>query len=121
MFLLYMDDDIEIVAVARALRAAGLDVLRSTDAGMRGADDEAHLDYARRMGGVLNTANRGDFARLNTSFAERGLLHGGIIIRANHHIGIGSQVRQILELAARVDAEAMRGQVFWIHRDSPDA
>ena len=58
----YLDDDVEELAVARALIAKGFDVIRSTEVGMRGADDEAHLERATAEGRVLISANRRDFS-----------------------------------------------------------
>jgi hypothetical protein len=57
-FPLYFDDDVESRALARGLMERGFDVLRATDAGMRGQPDAEHLAFATSAGRVLYTANR---------------------------------------------------------------
>jgi hypothetical protein len=64
-FALYLDDDSGGKPLTTALLRAAVDVIRATDAGMRGQPDEEHLTYATRVSRVLYSSNRGDFARLH--------------------------------------------------------
>ena len=69
--------------VIRALRARGVDVLTTTDAGLLGATDEKQLEYAHRERRVMITQDQ-DFLRL----AAAGFAHSGIAYaRVGNSIG----------------------------------
>jgi len=71
--------------VIRALRARGVDVLTTSDAGLLGASDESQLAHAHREGRVLVTQDQ-DFLRL----AAAGLAHSGIA-----YARVGSSIGEI--------------------------
>ena len=66
MLRLYMDEDFMRAALARGLRARGIDVLTAQEAGMIERSDPDHLAFAAGAGRVLCTFNVGDFWRLHS-------------------------------------------------------
>jgi predicted nuclease of predicted toxin-antitoxin system len=58
------------------LQAAGFEVIVPADAGLTGADDEVHFEFARAHGLVLITTNPRDFILLH----ERTSDHPGIFL-----------------------------------------
>ena len=68
----HLDEHIPFV-VAAALRRFGIDVTTTPEAGLRQADDLAHLAFARQEGRVLVTHDA-DFLRYHT----QGMAHTGI-------------------------------------------
>jgi predicted nuclease of predicted toxin-antitoxin system len=76
---LYTDEDIANL-VATLLRARGLDVLTTLDAGMAGCSDQQQLAYAAAQERCLLTHNRVDYERLHLSYIETRQQHSGIIV-----------------------------------------
>jgi predicted nuclease of predicted toxin-antitoxin system len=64
-------------AIARALASRGIDVTTSTQAGLVGADDAEHAEFAKREARVVFT-NDADFLAL----AAQGIDHAGIAYSA---------------------------------------
>jgi hypothetical protein len=120
MFPMYLDDDSERVALVAALRRAGIDVVRSTDAGMRGSDDAAHLEFATAQGRVLYSANRRDFAALHARLLANGRTHAGMILVTDQRIPVGQQIRRIIELQTSRDASQMQNVLEWLTRARHD-
>lgn len=60
---LHFDADAMQWAVAQGLRARGVDTITDHEAGMAGATDEEHLEFARDHGRVLSSFNVSDFFR----------------------------------------------------------
>jgi hypothetical protein len=69
---LYFDEHVPL-AVFRALRRRGIDVVRAQDVGLHPAEDEEHLAYATREGRVVMTQDA-DFLRLHAAGSQ----HRGI-------------------------------------------
>ncbi len=113
-FPLYFDDDSESVRVSRALAALGFDVLRATNAGMRGKSDAAHLEFAADAGRALVTGNRGDFLRLHGQYLHAKREHAGIIIILQQHYSIGEQIRRLQRLLEAKSAAEMRNWVEFL-------
>ena len=82
-------------AIASGLRRRSIDVTTSSDAGLLGADDREHVEYARREGRIIVTDDT-DFLAL----ADAGVAHPGIVYcrRATHTLG------QIIEHLVLIDA-----------------
>src|SRR5258708_3544996 len=74
-------------AVATALRRAGINVTTTNESGLRAADDETHLGFARTEGRVIVTRDQ-DFLR----FAGTGTAHAGIVFYTAGH-----SLREIIE------------------------
>jgi len=75
----YLDEDVA-VQVAPPLRALGLDVLTTRDAGRLRATDESQLEFAAREGRLLVTWNRDDFIEFSRRFAAEGRPHAGVLV-----------------------------------------
>ena len=111
---LYLDEDSINHALARALRARGVDVISALDADLIAADDETQLTYATAQGRVLVSCNIGDFLRLHDSFIAAKKDHAGIILIAQQQYGLGEQLRRILALIAALSVEAMHNRVEFL-------
>lgn len=75
----YLDEDVP-VQVAPALRALGLDVLTTRDAGRLQASDAAQLDFAAQQGRITITRNIKDFIPLSLQFERDGRAHAGVLL-----------------------------------------
>ncbi|HMQ51374.1 MAG TPA: DUF5615 family PIN-like protein [Anaerolineae bacterium] len=72
---LYLDDCVYSKRLQRLLVEAGHLVATPFEAGLSGADDGIHLDYAYRRQLILVTKDAGDFAAIH----EQGQPHFGIL------------------------------------------
>jgi hypothetical protein len=95
-FRLYLDEDSQAVALAEALRRAGLDVLRSQEAGMDRTDDPGQLAFATSQRRVIYTANARHFYALHVDYQRAGRSHAGIIVRTHQRYSVGEQARRVL-------------------------
>jgi hypothetical protein len=113
-FPLYFDDDSESTRVSQTLADRGFDVLRATDAGMRGKADREHLEFAGANSRVLVTANCGDFLQLHGEFLRSGQSHAGMVIVLQQHYSIGEQLRRLERLLRGKSAVEMRDWVVFL-------
>ena len=94
-------------AIAAGLRAHGVEVTTTADAGLLSAEDEDHIAYALETSRVVFTQDD-DFLRLNAAGVE----HGGIVFCAQRTRSIGRLIAGRLliweNLRARRDGEAGR-------------
>jgi hypothetical protein len=86
---LYVDHDSSAVAVVRALRERGIDVLTTQEAGLIRVPDGEQLAFATAEQRTLYTANRRDFARIHKQWMREGRTHTGIIVRSRQQVPIG--------------------------------
>jgi hypothetical protein len=112
-FPVYLDENIESIAIAMGLQARGVDVLRSLEAGMSGRSDDAQLEFATSLNRPLLTANRGDFASLHRRWLAQGRSHGGIIIAVQEE-SIGTIVRRMMALHSAMSASDMYNRLEWL-------
>lgn len=95
----YLTDEHVPSAVAKGLRARGVDVITPPEAGTLGNTDELLLTYARELGRVVITYDA-DFLRLH----DAGIAHAGIVYgTADLSIGVETRV-----MGTEVDWQAMR-------------
>ena len=73
----YTDEHIQI-AIVKALRRRGIDVLRCQEAGLRTAADVDHLTLATEQRRMLITRDE-DFLRMHAELMSEGKSHAGII------------------------------------------
>jgi uncharacterized protein with PIN domain len=85
----YLDEHVP-AAVANGLRLRSVDVVTVNEAGLRGAPDVEHLDFARRESRVVVTRDA-DFLRLHA----HGVRHGGIVF-APQALSIGALIRGLM-------------------------
>ena len=112
----YFDDNCADVRVLSGLRADGLVVESPVDAGISGASDDQHLEYASARAMTLVTADRGDFARLSAAWLKSGRHHAGIVIIKQQHLSAGEQRRRLRRLAQALDEDAMGDRVEYLSR-----
>lgn len=108
---LYLDEDVDVL-VAQLLRARGLNVVTTTEAGRRRSSDEQQLAYAVAQQRTLLTHNRAHFDALAREYAVAGRTHHGIIMavrRSPYAIA-----RRVLALAGSVTAAQMVNQVRYV-------
>ena len=111
---LYLDEDVQASALIEALRARGLDVLTTSEAGRSNSTDEEQLAFATLGGRVLISCNIADFARLHYATIEAGREHAGIILIRQQKWGPGELARRIVRLLAAVPNHSMRNRLEFI-------
>jgi hypothetical protein len=96
-------------AIATALRRRGIDVSTTFEAGLLGAEDRTHIEFAKAQGRVIHTHDS-DFLAL----AESGVDHAGIAFCAPG----ARTIRQVIEILVLMDAcltpEEMRNRIEFI-------
>lgn len=102
----YLDEDSIRHGLIQALRARGVDVLTTLEAGMGERLEEENLAFAAAQGRVLYTCNIGDFFALHTAWLNAGRSHSGLVL-CRQQYSIGEQLRRVLKLIATRSAEDM--------------
>lgn len=110
---LYFDEDSSRQALARQLRARGIEVVTAPEAGTLGNTDEDQLRWAASHGFSLYSFNRSDFYALHTQWLRANRSHSGIIL-SRQDLPIGAQMPRLLRLAASRSAEEMRNIVEFL-------
>jgi hypothetical protein len=95
-------------AVIRGLRERGVDVIATPEAGLLGASDEKHLEYACSEGRVLFTQDE-DFLKLHAA----GVDHAGIVY-THQGASIGDIIRGLMLIYQLMEATEMKGQVEFL-------
>lgn len=78
----YLDENFTDRILAGQLRKAGHTVVQPADAGLRGASDARHFEYAIREGLILLTKDREDFRDLHQLVMTSGGSHPGVLVVA---------------------------------------
>jgi hypothetical protein len=107
----FTDEDMH-GALAPALRAANIDAISTPEAGTLGQLDEAQLEWAASKRRVLVSFNVGHFLALPTNWIQAGKSHAGIVVSAQRPIG--DMLRRLLNLATRLDGDAMRDRLEFL-------
>ena len=97
-FSLYCDEDSHAILLVSLLRDAGMDVLRSTEAGMDGRSDEEQFAFANRCNRVLYTANKADFARIMAEHLRTGGESAGVIFWDRGEFSLPEQARRLVRI-----------------------
>lgn len=113
-FPLYFDEDSVNRALIRALRARGMDVTNSVDAGHAASPDRVQLEHATAEGRVLFTYNVGDFFALHTQFRQEGRTHTGLILAVQQRYSVGEQMRRILRINRERSSNDMRNRIEFL-------
>jgi hypothetical protein len=108
---LYLDQDVP-VQLAGMLRAQGVEVLTTLEAGALGQSDAQQLADAVAAGRVLVTHNRLGFEQLHMDYVAEGRPHFGIIIAAQRR-ALGVTRDRLLDLLNRFDREQLRSNLFY--------
>jgi hypothetical protein len=104
---LYVDEDASETAVIAGLRARGVDLLTTIEAGKSGASDAEQLGFATEQGRVIYTFNVDDFARLHRDILQHGRSHAGIVVIPEQRYSIGDKIRSLAAFAHSFTAESM--------------
>jgi predicted nuclease of predicted toxin-antitoxin system len=95
--------------IAAGLRQRGVDVTTTAEAGLLGAADQAHLDYARAEGRVIVTHDA-DFLRMHGANAE----HAGIVYCGLQTRSLGELIRLVALIWQILEPGEMRGRVEYL-------
>ena len=101
-------------SLVAALRARGADVQTVAEAGLRGKDDDAQLQWATDTGRAIYTSNVSDFCRLHREYLDRNLEHAGIIVVPRQRYTVKQQIRLILNLLKTKSAEEMKNTLHFL-------
>lgn len=101
-------------ALIRGLRARGIDLSTSEEAGLLGATDEEQLEFASSQGRVFYTFNVRDFYRLHGLYLESERSHAGIVMVPRQRYSIGEQIRGLAKLTATNTAEEMTDRLVFL-------
>jgi hypothetical protein len=96
-------------AIAEGLRRHGIDVTTTPEAGLIGALDEAHVEYALTSGRVIFTQD-GDFLGIHRA----GLPHNGIAYSPMESRSVGEIIRGLVEIWEILEPEEMAGQLEFL-------
>jgi hypothetical protein len=107
-----MDEDTGNRALARALRARGLDVLTAQEADRMGVADQEQLAFAALSGRVICTFNVRDFVALHSEYMLNTEGHCGVIV--SDQADIGTLIRRILKLAATLSGDDMQNRLEYL-------
>lgn len=108
---LYVDEDITD-ALARALRAAGYDVVSAHETDLRSRSDEDPLRYATQQGRAFLTCNVKHFPRIASRYYAEGRSHFGIIV--SNQLELGEMLRRVHYLLDNWTAETLRETFLWL-------
>lgn len=108
---LYLEQDVP-VQLAGMLRAQGVDVLTTLEAGGLGQDDLDQLATAVAADRAMVTHNQLDFEQLHEEYLQAGRSHSGIIIAAQRR-NLGVTRDRIVDLLNRFDRDRLRNGLFY--------
>lgn len=111
---LYADEDASEHAVVQGLRARGVDITTTADAGRLGATDEEQLAFAVQQSRAIYTFNVGDFARLHRLYLQQGNDHYGIVVIPDQRYTVGEKIRRIAGLIAALSGEDMINRMEYL-------
>ena len=103
----YLDEHVH-PAVADGLRRRSIDVVTTLEAGMLGATDPEHLEFARIEGRLIFTQDA-DFLRLNA----QGIKHAGIAY-ARRQTSVGHIVRGLVLIHEVLSPSEMQNRVEFL-------
>jgi len=95
-------------AVVNGLRERGADIVATPEAGLLGASDEKHLEFASTEGRVLFTQDE-DFLKLHAAGVE----HAGIAY-APQGTRIGDIIRGLMLIRQVLNADEMKRHVEYL-------
>ncbi|MFQ5734378.1 MAG: DUF5615 family PIN-like protein [Planctomycetaceae bacterium] len=102
-------DEHVAAAIAIGLRAQGIDVTTTREAGLIGAEDTEHITYALQEGRVIFTHDD-DFLRE----AAGDPAHAGICFCHRNKLSIGETLQSLILVHGVYSAEEMQDRVEWL-------
>ncbi len=110
---LYVDDDSGARALAGQAQKSSITLVRSDEAGLRGASDDVHFAFAAENGLALVTANARDFVPLHWQWMEMNRHHSGLTI-ATQGLSLGERIRRLVEFCTAAEPEDLVDTVFYL-------
>ncbi len=107
--LRFLLDEHVPVAIAQGLRRRGIDVTTAVASGLKGADDDILLEFARQAGRFLVTQDE-DFLRLHSS----GLRHAGLAYYKQGSRTIGEVIQTLTLLHDLLTNDDTSGQIMYL-------
>jgi predicted nuclease of predicted toxin-antitoxin system len=104
----HLDEHVDF-AVAVGLRRRGIDVTTSAEAGLLGADDIDHVNFAELHGRIIFT-NDHDFLRIHSESTQ----HPGIVYCHQQSRSIGQIIRGLELIWDVLEPAEMRNQVEYL-------
>jgi hypothetical protein len=111
---IYIDEDASEHAVIQGLRARGVDVLTTAEAGRLGSSDLEQLAFSTDQHRAIYTFNAGDFARLHRKYLEQGLDHHGIIVIPDQRYSVGEKIRRLARFVTSVERTDMANRLEYL-------
>jgi predicted nuclease of predicted toxin-antitoxin system len=108
---LYLDQDVP-VQLAGMLRAQGIDVVTTLEAGALGQSDAQQLADAVMAGRVFVTHNRLDFEHLHAEYLAESRAHCGIIIAVQRR-DLGLTRDRVVDHLNRFDQEQLHNTLLY--------
>ena len=109
-----MDEDASEQAVVRGLRARGIDVLTTAEAGNLGSTDAEQLAFAAAENRTIYTFNVADFARLHRDYLAEGRHHAGIVVLPDQRCSVGEKIRRVARFVHSMAAEDMARRMEYL-------
>ncbi len=111
---LYVDEDASESAVILQLRARGVDLLTTSEAGRLATSDESQLAFAAENGRAIYTFNVSDFARLHRQFLRSGRGHAGIVVIPEQRYSIGEKIRRLASFVQATTSDEMQNRMEFL-------
>lgn len=108
---LYLDENIQL-ALAEALRARGVDVLTTQEAGNIGLSDSEQINFSSKVNRVLFSYNKRDFAKLHYKGLSEKRTHSGIIL--SDQLSVGIILRRLMKLYFALSLEDMKNKLEYL-------
>ena len=107
----YLDEHVQL-ALAEAMRARGVDVLTTQEAGNTGVADMRQLAFATENKRSLFSYNKGHFARIHYQWMSIHRPHAGIIL--SDQMTISSVLRRLMKLHFSLNSEDMQNRLEYL-------
>lgn len=95
--------------IAAGLRRRNIDVTTAAEAGLTGATDVAHLEFAASSGRVVVTQDA-DFLKLHA----HGVTHAGIAYCQQQSMSVGEMLRRVVLIHDLLSPEEMASRVEFL-------
>ncbi len=111
---LYIDEDACETAVVKGLRARGIDVLTTLQAGRSATDDQNQLSFATEQKRAIYSFNVRHFAKLHGEWLSQSLEHYGIIVLCDQDLSVGEKIRRLAELVGCLTSEEIVNRIEYL-------
>ena len=108
---LYLDEHIQF-ALGEALRARGIDILTTQEAGKIGVDDVDQLIFAAKNSRCLFSYNKRHFGKIHSEWMSLKRPHSGIIL--SDQLTIGVVLRRLMKLYFSLTSDDMKNRLEYL-------